>query len=105
MRTLDDYIAYKRGRRDLDFIVAASDRAIEGLCSLYDIAATPDERKMMRGIFREIMTRERRGRLAPFCDELHLPLRIRLREHKMYVRCGLDPPDEPRRKSRSERAA
>jgi hypothetical protein len=96
VRSVDDYIAYKLGRRDLDFVIEAERRAIEGLIVLYDLVATDDEKKDMRKVFRDIMSR-RRG-LAPFCDELYAPLRTRLREHKMYVRCGLDPPDEPRGK-------
>jgi hypothetical protein len=92
VRSLYDYIEFKRGRRDFDFIVEATWREIEGLVVLYDIVANEAERKRMRKSFREIMTRR------PIFLELYEPIRTRLREHKMFVKCGLDPPDEPRRK-------
>ena len=102
VRTIADAKEYINGRRDLDFLVAAETRAIEGLVALYDLAADEDGRKVMRKEFRKIMKRHR-GRLAPYYPELHAPLRTRLREHKMFVICGLDPPDpDERRKGRSD---
>jgi hypothetical protein len=92
VHSLYDYIEFKRGRRDFDFIVEAIWHEIKGLVVLYDIVANEAERKRMRKSFREIMTRR------PIFLELYEPIRQRLREHKMFVRCGLDPPDEPRRK-------
>jgi len=101
-RTIADAKEYINGRRDLDFLVAAESRAIDGMVALYDLAADEDGRKVMRKEFRKIMKRHR-GRLAPYYPELHAPLRTRLREHKMFVICGLDPPDpDERRKGRSD---
>jgi hypothetical protein len=101
-RTIADAKEYINGRRDLDFLVAAESRAIDGMVALYDLAADEDYRKVMRKEFRQIMKRHR-GRLAPYYPELHAPLRTRLREHKMFVICGLDPPDpDERRKGRSD---
>lgn len=93
-----DYADIKLGRRDLHFVVEANRRAIDLMVLLYDICANDDERKTIRDSFRQIMRRHS-GRLAPYYDELHAPMRTRLREHKMYVRCGLDAPDEPRRRA------
>jgi hypothetical protein len=100
VRSLRDYIEIKRGRRDFDFIVETTWREIEGLVVLYDIVANEAERKRMRKSFREIMTRQ------PIFLELYEPIRTRLREHKMYVICGLDPPDpDERRKGKRDDAA
>src|SRR5262245_28022006 len=78
-RTIADAIQYINGRRDLNFLVAAEQHAIEGMVALYDLAADDDYRKVMRKEFRKLMKRHR-GRLAPYYPELHAPLRIRLRE-------------------------
>jgi hypothetical protein len=91
-QALIDGIEYLNGRRDLPFIIAINRRAIDGLIVLYDIAANDEERETMRKSFQEIIARERhrKARLAPYYAELHEPLKQRLREHKMFLRCGLE---------------
>jgi hypothetical protein len=101
-RTIADAIQYIHGRRDLNFLVAAEQHAIEGMVVLYDLVADHHYRKVMRKEFRKMMKRHR-GRLAPYYPELHTPLRTRLREHKMFVLCGLDAPDpDERRKGKRD---
>jgi hypothetical protein len=98
VRSLFNHIEYKRGRRDFNFIFEAMERAIEGLVVLYDLVANDEERKVMREAFREIMARYD---ATPY-PYLLAPIRTRLREHKMYVIFGLDPPDpNERRKGRA----
>ena len=98
VRVVANYAEIKLGRRDLDFVVEANRRAIDLMVLLYDLCANDDERKDIRQRFRQIMRRHK-GRLAPYYPALHAPTRTRLREHKQFVRWGLDPPDEPRRKA------
>jgi hypothetical protein len=95
VQAVADYAEYQAGRRDLDFVVEANRRAVDTMVLLYDLCANDDERKLIRNCFREIMAQPK-GRLAPYYPQLHASIRTRLREHKMYARCGLDPPDEPR---------
>src|SRR5262245_45742136 len=95
-----DDAQHRRGRRDLDFVLACNKRAISALVEIYDIYCLNEaERKRIRDSFRKIMARHD-GRLAPYYDELHRAMRSRLREHKIMVRWGLDAPDEPRRNAR-----
>ena len=92
-----DDAQHKRGRCDLDFVLASNERAITGLVQIYDLCCLNEaERKRIRDSFRKIMARHD-GRLAPYYRELHAAIRSRLREHKLMVRWGLGPPDEPRR--------
>jgi hypothetical protein len=90
-----DYAEWKRGRCDLDFVVAANERAISALVEIYDMYAHDTERKRLRNSFRKIVARHG-GRLAPYYDDLHASIRSRLKEHDLMVRHGLDPADEPR---------
>jgi hypothetical protein len=100
VQTVANYVEIKRGRRDREFLFEVERHTVQHLTTLYDMVATPDERKKMRKYFREIMSRYRRF------AELHGPLRTRLREHKMFVICGLDPPDlDERRKGKRDDAA
>jgi hypothetical protein len=94
---LYDYIDWKRGRRDLAFKVAARKRAIDAMLLLCDLYANDEEKKELRKCMRGFM-RSRK----PYYAELHVPIRLRLREHKVYVQCGLDPPDpDENRKGRA----
>jgi len=89
----------RRGRCDLEFVLACNRRAIQTLVEIYDMSCLDEyERKRLRDSFRRIVARHG-GRLAPYYNELHRTMRSRLYEHEMMVRCGLDPPDEPRRKA------
>jgi hypothetical protein len=99
-RSTFDFCEHVSGRRDLAFVLEANRRAIRTMIELYDLACNEDERKRMRASFRLLMSR-RKGRLAPWWDELHFGIRVRLREHREYVRWGLDPPDEPRKRRRA----
>jgi hypothetical protein len=90
-----DHAEYKRGRCDLDFVLAANKRAIYALVEIYDLYSHDNERKRLRDSFRRIVARNG-GRLAPYYDDLHRAIRSRLNEHDMMVRHGLDPADEPR---------
>jgi hypothetical protein len=85
----------RRGRNDLEFVLACNRRAIRTLVEIYDMSCLDEyERKRLRQSFRRIVARKG-GRLAPYYRELHRTMRSRLYEHEMMVRCGLDPPDEP----------
>jgi hypothetical protein len=84
----------RRGRRDLDFVLACNKRAINLLVEVYDLYCHEGERKRLRESFRRIVARHG-GQLAPYYDQLHASMRSRLSEHEMMVRCGLDPPDDP----------
>jgi hypothetical protein len=90
-----DLAEWKRGRCDLDFVLAANKRAIYALVEIYDLYSHDWQRKRIRNSFRKIVARHG-GRLAPYYDDLHRTIQSRLREHEMMVRCGLDPADEPR---------
>jgi hypothetical protein len=86
----------RRGRRDLEFVLACNRRAIQTLVEIYDMSCLDEwERKRLRQSFRRIVARQG-GRLAPYYHELHTAIRSRLYEHDMMVRHGLDPADEPR---------
>lgn|SRR5215469_1466177 len=93
-----DFSEAKRGRCDLDFVLAANKRAISALVEIYDLYSHDAERKRLRRSFRKIVARHG-GRLAPYYTELHRLIRSRLYEHNMMVRCGLDPEDEPEKQS------
>jgi hypothetical protein len=96
VQALADDREWKRGRRDLDFVIASNKRVIKALVEIYDLCCLDEaERKRIRETFRKLTARQG-GRLAPYYDELHRTMRSRLREHKLMVRCGLDRPDETR---------
>jgi hypothetical protein len=100
VQSVANYVEMKRGRRDPEFLFEVERHSVQHLTVLYDMVATPDERKALRKWFREIMSRARRF------AELHAPLRTRLREHKLFVMCGLDPPDpDERRRGKRDDAA
>ena len=90
-----DHAEWKRGRCDLDFVLACNKRAITTLVEVYDLYCNDAERKRLRNSFRKIVARHG-GRLAPYYDELHRSIRSRLSEHDLMVKHGLDPADEPR---------
>jgi hypothetical protein len=98
-----DWLDYGLGRRDLAFVLEMNRRGLQTMCEIYDLCASEDQRREMRRSFRTIMSnRSRRyGRLFPWWGELHAGIRTRLREHREFVRWGLDPPDEPRRGRRA----
>ena len=97
VQALADYAEARRGRCDLEFVLACNRRAINTLVEIYDMCCLDEyERRRLRESFRRIVARHA-GRLAPYYDQLHRTMRSRLYEHEMMVRCGLDPPDEPRR--------
>ena len=97
IQSVANYVEMKRGRRDPEFLFEVERHSVDHLIALYDLVATPDERKALRKWMRKIMWRGRKY------AALHEPLRTRLREHKMFVMCGLDPPDpDERRKGRSD---
>ena len=96
IQALDHDREWKRGRRDLEFVLATNKHAIDALVCVYDLCCRDEvERKRVRNSFRRIVARHG-GRLAPYYDDLHRAIRSRLREHEMMVRHGLDPADEPR---------
>lgn len=97
VQTVANYVEIKRGRRDPEFLFEVECHSVHHLIVLYDMVANEDERKALRKFFRQIMSRRRQSFAYAYA-----PLRWRLREHKMYVMCGLDPPDpDERRKGRA----
>jgi hypothetical protein len=96
VQMLADCAEWERGRCDLEFVLECNKRAICTLVEIYDMSCLDEwERKRLRQSFRRIVARQG-GRLAPYYNELHRTMRSRLKEHDLMVRCGLDPPDEPR---------
>jgi hypothetical protein len=94
VQAISDYAEARRGRDDLEFVLACNRRAITTLVEIYDMSCLDEwERKRLRDSFRRIVARQG-GRLAPYYHELHRTMRSRLYEHEMMVRCGLDAPDE-----------
>jgi hypothetical protein len=94
-QTLLNYVEMKCGRRDPEFLFEVERHSVHHLVVLYDMVANEDERMALRKWFRQLM----RGRRF---FEIRAPLRTRLREHKMFVMCGLDPPDpDERRRGRA----
>jgi len=69
----------------------------DAMLLLYDLYANDEEKKELRKCMRGFMRCPK-----PYYAELHAPIRSRLREHKVYVQQGLDPPDpDERRKGRA----
>jgi len=95
VQAVADDAQQRRGRRDLDFVLACNRRAIQLMVEVYDLYCHESERKRLRESFRKIVARHG-GRLAPYYHELHRTMRSRLSEHELMVRVGLDPPDEAR---------